>query len=238
MNIELREEDKIRLMNCRMVYEIMRKIFLREDKIDHMFEHLYVVCLANNNKLLNIELVSMGSMKQSTIEPIQVFRLAIQKGAVKVVLVHNHPDGELIPSRADEETTDHLIQVGKIIDIEVVEHLIISDRGYYSFEAHGVIKKLEKYSEWKPNYIQVQEIKKEALKIGEEIGLKKGRREGKKEGIKEGKEKGIVEGKKQGLKEGEKRNSQKIARKMKKQGFEEKEIAKLTGLTLQEIKEL
>lgn len=88
MNIELSKKDKIKVMNSKMVYEVMKKILLRENEIERDHEHVWVVCLAANNKILNIELVSLGSVDETILKPMQVFRIAIQKGAVKIIMIH------------------------------------------------------------------------------------------------------------------------------------------------------
>jgi len=71
-----------------------------------------------------------------------VFRMAIYKLAVSMILVHNHPSGDLTPSAADLGFTDRMLKVGKLINIEVADHLIISDKGYTSFREQGHMKKL------------------------------------------------------------------------------------------------
>ena len=113
MNVKLTEQRKIKLLNSDDVFEIMQKVLGRENKIDRDKEHFWIIGLANNNKALFIELVSIGSVKTTVIEPMNVFRVAILKNAVKVILVHNHPSGELTPSEDDKDVTDRLIQVAR-----------------------------------------------------------------------------------------------------------------------------
>ena len=133
MNINIDEKDKIKLLNSDHVYDVMQKILSRENEIDRDKEHFWIVGLAINNKLLFIELVSMGSMKATVVEPINVFRVAVLKNAVKVILVHNHPSGEVKPSDNDKDLTDRLNQVGRILAIEVIDHLIITTRTFFKF---------------------------------------------------------------------------------------------------------
>jgi DNA repair protein RadC len=128
------------------------------------------------------------------------------------------------------DLTDRLIQVGKIVNIRVVEHLIISLEGYYSFSRKGDIKRLEKSKKYVPGYLEVERIQKETQRIGEEIGRKEGLKEGEQKGIK----KGIKKGKKEGIEE---RNIE-IAKEMKKKGTGIEFISEITGLPKEAIEKL
>lgn len=214
MNVELTEEQKIKIQNSTGVYRIMKEILMRENFIERDHEHVWVICLAPNNKILNIELVSLGAISETVLQPMQVFRFAILKGAVKLIMVHNHPDGELEPSEADKDITDRMIQVGNIVNVELLDHLIITELYFYSFKDEGLMEELRKSTKWVPTFVEIERIKKEALKLGE----KKGRKEG--------------------LKEGEKRKAKKMAKKMKKEREPIEKILKYTGLSREEIDEL
>ncbi|GAB5418001.1 MAG: hypothetical protein Crog4KO_14540 [Crocinitomicaceae bacterium] len=150
MNINLSEEDKIKILNGDDLYGIMQRILLREEKIDQDREHFWIVGLANNNRILFIELISLGSVNATMAEPMDVFSFALQKRAVSVILVHNHPSGEVQPSEADKDLTDNLIQVGKIVKTEVYDHLIITDKTYYSFRSTGLLAVLEQSLKYAP----------------------------------------------------------------------------------------
>lgn len=143
MNIDLSNEEKIKILNGDDLYGIMQKILLRADKIDQDREHFWIVGLANNNRILFIELIGLGSVNTTIAEPMDVFSFALQKRAVKIVLVHNHPSGDLKPSAADLDNTDRLIQVGIIVNTEVYDHLIITERSYLSFRDTGVLDELK-----------------------------------------------------------------------------------------------
>ena len=159
MTIDLTEEQKIKLLNSDDVYIVMRDILLRGEKIDQEKEHFWMIGLANNNEILYIELVSLGSVRATTVEPMNVYRVAVLKGAVKVIFVHNHPSGELKPSESDKDVTDRLIQVGRILGIEALDHLIISTKSYMSFVDAGLFQQLQQSTKWVPLY----EIKERML---------------------------------------------------------------------------
>ena len=116
----------------------MRTIFLRLNRIERDKEHFWVIGLNIKKKTLFVDLVSIGSVNRAIVMPTNVFRVAILKNAVELILVHNHPSGDLTPSQADKNITNQLIQVGKIVDVQVIDHLIITPTSYLSFEDTGL----------------------------------------------------------------------------------------------------
>ncbi|MBC9798085.1 JAB domain-containing protein [Sinomicrobium weinanense] len=144
MNVRLTQEQKIRILNSDDVYKVMQQVLLRENKIRRNQEHFWVVGLDNANKILFIELVSLGAVNRVMVNPPEIFRMAIYKMAVKMILVHNHPSGETEPSQADLDLTDRMMKTGELINIEVVDHLVISEHKYYSFANAGVMSQLKK----------------------------------------------------------------------------------------------
>lgn len=144
MNVRLSKEQKIQVLNSKDIYAVMQQILLRENKIGRNQEHFWVIGLDNQNKLLFIELNGLGAVNRVNADPPDVFRMAIYKLAVKMILVHNHPSGSLKPSEADLNLTDRMLKVGKLINIDVIEHLIISNKAYFSFKDEGIIDNLKK----------------------------------------------------------------------------------------------
>ncbi len=167
MDIKLTEQEKIKILNSDDIYGIMQKILLRESKIDQNREHFWVIGLENNNRILFIELISLGTINATLVEPMEVFSLALQKRAVKIMLCHNHPSGELTPSENDKNLTDRLIQVGIIVNTHVIDHLIISDKSYLSFANTGLLQELAKSTKYVPKYVLEQRLKKEAAEIAQ-----------------------------------------------------------------------
>ncbi len=171
MRVKLSKEQKIQVLNSRDIALIMQQILLRENKIGRSKEHFWVVCLSNSNRILLIELISLGNAKKSIVDPTEIFSFALQKRAVKVIMVHNHPGGELQPSPDDEDITDRMYQVGLFLDVPVIDHLILSETGYYSFVDSGLLLKLSKSKKYVLKYKQEEErIKKIGRKEGEKIG--------------------------------------------------------------------
>ena len=217
MNIHLTEEQKIKLSGSGAVYKIMKEILLREEILDQEKEHFWMLGLARSGQLQYVELVSMGSVKSVTVEPMNVFRLAVMKGSVSVIMVHNHPGGDLDPSFEDKDLTDNLIQVGNILNIQVLDHLIITNKKYISFKDAGIMDELEASTKFVPPFMLAERIRKEEKKIREEVA-------------KQNLDKGIKKGKKE-------RNIE-IAKEMLKEGLPIELIIKLTGLTKKEVEKM
>jgi len=95
-------------------------------------EHLRGIYLNNHYKIIHDEIISIGTVDAHMVHPREVFKPAIDFGAVAIILVHNHPSGNLKPSSADLEITEQLRTVGTILGIELVDHVIVSEKGFVS----------------------------------------------------------------------------------------------------------
>ncbi|MCX8618016.1 hypothetical protein J3U42_06390 [Gilliamella sp. B2923] len=118
--------------------------------------------------MLYIELIALGSYKSADIEPVNVIRVAIMKNLSRVILVHNHTPGSLIPSDTDKDITDRLIQVGRILNIDLIDHLIITPKSYISFCSTKLMDELEQSLKYVPTYQVVERIRKEEKLIAKE----------------------------------------------------------------------
>lgn len=142
MNLRLTKDQKIKVLNAHDIWLVMQQILLREDKIRRNQEHFWVVGLDNSNKILFIELIGLGAVNRVNANPPDVFRMGVYKLAVKMILVHNHPSGTMDLSEKDLTATDRLLKVGRILNIEVIDHLVITETGYKSFEDEGIMEQL------------------------------------------------------------------------------------------------
>ena len=97
-------------------------------------ERFKTVLLNTKNEIITDIDVSHGTLNSSLVHPREVFKNAIKKSANKIILIHNHPSGNVEPSREDINITNRLIECGKIIGIEIIDHIIIGDGIYYSFK--------------------------------------------------------------------------------------------------------
>ena len=153
MNIKLAKSQKIKIGSSDDIYSVMQSVLLRECRIDRDREHFWTVCLDNALRITNIEMVSMGTINKVLVQPMEVFSIPLQKRAVKIVLIHNHPSGEIKPSEADKDITDNLIQVGLMMKTPILDHLIITEKSFYSFADSGLLAELALSEKYVPAYI-------------------------------------------------------------------------------------
>ena len=102
-------------------------------------EHFCIALLDRKGHILGINTVSIGSLSSSIVHPREVFKPAIVIGAASIILCHNHPSGDTTPSKEDLEVTNRLIEAGKIMGIEILDHVIIGDDSFCSLKARGFI---------------------------------------------------------------------------------------------------
>ena len=199
MNIDLKEVDKRVVEDPQDIFEIIQLIFYKREEVDLTKEHLWAVSLNKARKIVAIELVSMGSKDRTIADPGDVFRIPLYKSASKLILVHNHPSGILKPSDSDMDLTNRLMKAGDILDIEVMDHIIVTERSFFSFQDNGLIEKLEVDTKYALSYIYERKMGKKLNQLKEDVekakkkGIQIGRQEGKKEGIEEGIKKGAKE---------------------------------------------
>jgi len=101
-------------------------------------EHFLVICLDTRNRLINDKPVSIGSLDTSIVHPREAFKEAVSSSAASVIFVHNHPSGDPEPSKEDIELTKRLVKAGEIIGINVLDHIIVCDKGYLSLKAKNL----------------------------------------------------------------------------------------------------
>lgn len=98
-------------------------------------EHFLLLCLDNKNKVIKEKTIFIGSLNMSLVTPREVFKEAVAMNSAKIVLVHNHPSGDALPSQEDIFLTEHFEKLGKMMDIEVVDHIIVGWNQFYSIKA-------------------------------------------------------------------------------------------------------
>ncbi|MBU3942642.1 DNA repair protein RadC [Patescibacteria group bacterium] len=108
--------------------------FLQEKIGREKREHFYIITLDSRNNLVNIKNISIGTLNTSLVHPREVFKEVIRASATKVIIAHNHPSGDTEPSEADLMITNRLIEAGKILEIAVVDHIIVTDVDFLSFK--------------------------------------------------------------------------------------------------------
>lgn len=106
---------------------------------DYHHEVFAVIFLNRSNKVNHFQIVSEGGITGTVADPRIILKKALEQNAVSIILCHNHPSGSLRPSRADEELTTKIKEAAKFLDIRVLDHIIVSDDGYYSFADEGIL---------------------------------------------------------------------------------------------------
>lgn len=140
---------QIRLIKERTLYsdhamnspkEVIR--FLADEFSAFDREVLGILNLNSQNQVINMNVVTVGTIDQSIVSPREIFKSSILSNAANIILIHNHPSGKVSPSREDMQITDQLCSAGMLLGIHVLDHVIIGGRNgwSYSFAEHGDLK--------------------------------------------------------------------------------------------------
>ena len=113
--------------------------YLKAKLKDYRHEVFAVLFLNRANKVNHFEIVSEGGITGTVADPRVILRKALEQDAVNIILCHNHPSGSLKPSKADEQLTAKIKEAARFLDIAVLDHIIVSDDGYYSFADEGIL---------------------------------------------------------------------------------------------------
>lgn len=113
--------------------------YLKATLKDYAYEIFAVVFLNRANKINHFEIISKGGITGTVADPRRILKTALEQDATAIVLCHNHPSGNLKPSKADEELTAKIKEAAKYFDIKVMDHIIVSEEGYYSFADEGIL---------------------------------------------------------------------------------------------------
>lgn len=98
------------------------------DEFEKEKEHFFIIGVNNKNNIIYIDLVSIGTVSETIVHPREVFRYAILKGVSGILIAHNHPSGDLMPSKEDLQTTRRLVECGKILGITILDHIICTHK--------------------------------------------------------------------------------------------------------------
>ncbi|MCD8528818.1 MAG: DNA repair protein RadC [Chitinophagales bacterium] len=117
-----------RITSTKSIYQL----FL-SDLADLPYEEFWVLILNARNKVLGKEKISMGGITATAVDLRVLFKLVFDRLGTAIIVIHNHPGGSLKPSPQDIQLTNRIKEAGKILDIKLIDHVIVSDNGYYSF---------------------------------------------------------------------------------------------------------
>jgi DNA repair protein RadC len=125
---------KKKIMNPADLEEVARKFIGDADR-----EVFVAVNLSSANSINSVHIVSIGTLNKSVVHPRECFKAALLSNAQAVVFAHNHPSGEVQPSLEDRKITERLKQCGQLLDIKVLDHVIIGERGHFSFQENSLL---------------------------------------------------------------------------------------------------
>lgn len=123
---------KVRISGSSDAYRLMSAVLK-----DKSYEEFWMLVLNRSNCVIRQIRISEGSIHGTVADPKKIFKLALQQKASALIFLHNHPSGQTEPSQADRSLTDKLKAAGSILDIAILDHLIITQGGYYSFADEG-----------------------------------------------------------------------------------------------------
>lgn len=131
---ETENEGPQKILSSKDGYEI-----LKQELTDLPHEEFWVLLLNRANFVIGKHFLSKGGQSGTVIDPKIVFKMALEHNAAAIVLAHNHPSGNLKASTADVSVTKRLVEAGRLFDIQIVDHLIITDRSYLSLADEGLM---------------------------------------------------------------------------------------------------
>lgn len=127
-------EQRPKIAGSQSAYAVLRPVL---GNLQH--EEFRILYLDSSNKVIRNMLLSKGGINRTSVDIRIAFKNALQLNAVSMILAHNHPSGNLAPSTSDKKLTEKFIAAGASLDIKVVDHLIVSEDGFFSFSDEGII---------------------------------------------------------------------------------------------------
>lgn len=134
---KIKASERPKINSSKDIYDVLKQVW-DQNKIE-MLEEFKVILLNRGNRITGVYDASSGGITGTVADPRLILAAAIKSLSVSIVLSHNHPSGNLKPSRADEELTLKIKEAARYHDITMLDHIIISSEGYYSFADEGLI---------------------------------------------------------------------------------------------------
>ena len=134
---KVKASERPQIRHSKDAYELLKQSW-DENKID-LLEQFKIILLNRNNKVLGIYEVSQGGITGTVADPRLIVAAALKANAVSLMLAHNHPSGSVKPSRQDEELTSKIKEGAKFLDIQVLDHIVLSSETYFSFADEGLM---------------------------------------------------------------------------------------------------
>ena len=124
----IKDLNRVKINNSKLVFEYYKDLLKDENQ-----ECFYCLYLDNSKKVINDKLLFKGTLNYSLVHPREIFKEAYVLSASAIICVHNHPSGNINPSKQDIDITNNLVQIGAIHGIKILDHVIIGKYNYYSF---------------------------------------------------------------------------------------------------------
>jgi DNA repair protein RadC len=131
---DLKQTKSEKLTSSREAVNLMQPVLG-----DLIHEEFWVIFLNRANSIIGKQQISIGGMSGTVADPRMIFKAALDKKAVSIILCHNHPSGNNQPSAADIQLTKNISEAGRVLEINVLDHIIVTQHGFYSFADEGLI---------------------------------------------------------------------------------------------------
>jgi len=134
---KVRASERPRILKSKDIFDCWRSIW--NPLTIEIHEEFKILLLNQGNRILGVFHASIGGISGTVADPRLIMLAALKANAVSIILAHNHPSGELTPSKADKELTQKIIGAGRLLDIRVLDHIILTTESYLSFADEGLL---------------------------------------------------------------------------------------------------
>ena len=131
--MNMSDVNSVKLNNSKVIFDYFKHVFQDEKQ-----EYFYAIYLDSKSKLISYKLLFKGTINTSCVHPREVFKYAVLESAYSIIVIHNHPSGDVTPSKEDILLTESLMEIGALQQIPVIDHLIFGDNTYYSFYENNI----------------------------------------------------------------------------------------------------
>lgn len=136
-----KDKERERLLP-KIISSIDAYVIFRSELADLAHEEFWILLLNKANRVMAKQHISTGGQDMTVVDPKLIFKIALEQNAASIILGHNHPSGNLTPSMSDMNITRKLVEAGKVLELPVLDHIIISDQLFISMADEGIIKQL------------------------------------------------------------------------------------------------
>jgi DNA repair protein RadC len=125
-----------KMLNASSCVKVLREVW--ENDLNHI-ERFYMLGLNRANQVINVSLISMGGLSATVVDGKVLFQKALLSNSSSIIIAHNHPSGQCFPSDSDKAITRKFVEFGKYIDLQVLDHIILTENSFFSFADNELI---------------------------------------------------------------------------------------------------